>query len=208
MKKIKSVLIIANGAGESKAFLKKQAAVHDFILALDAGADTALKAGVTPDLAIGDLDSISQTAKKKLGKAKLFKITRQDNTDFEKGLDFISFIKPEKVTIACATGGRIDFTLSNFSSVFNYAGRFDMVFKSESWRIYPVIETKSFNCKKGAAVSLIPMDACKDITLRNLKYTLKNATLAPGRTAVSNTAKKDAFTVSFRKGKLLVMIYG
>lgn len=207
MKKINKILLIANGGQEDKTFIKQQAALNDCIIALDGGADTALKAKVSPDLVVGDLDSISQAAKKKLGAIKLFKIDRQDNTDLEKGLDFTAFIKPKKVTILCATGGRIDFTLSNFSSVFSYTKKLNIVFKGKGWRIYPIIKTKEFECKKGATVSLIPMDNCKGITLKNLKYPLTNASLKPGQTAVSNIAKKNKFTVTLKSGKLLVMIY-
>ena len=44
MQKIKNLLIIANGQKENKTFIKTCAKQADFILALDGGADTALKA--------------------------------------------------------------------------------------------------------------------------------------------------------------------
>ncbi|MDR1684223.1 MAG: thiamine diphosphokinase [Elusimicrobiota bacterium] len=207
MQKISSVLIIANGAAEGKSFLKTQARAHDFILALDGGADIALKAGVTPDLAAGDLDSISAAARKRLGAVRLFKIARQDNTDLEKGLDLLSFIKPKNVTIVCAAGGRLDFTLSNFSSVFGYVKKFDIVFAGKGWRVYPLIKTRAFKTRRGAKVSLIPMDKCQGITLKNLKYPLKNASLKPGQTAVSNMAAAANIEVKLKTGKLLAMIY-
>jgi thiamine pyrophosphokinase len=207
MVKIKKLLIIANGGHEDAAFIRAQAARHDFTLALDGGADTALKAGVTPHLALGDLDSISAAAKRKLGPLKLFKIARQDNTDLEKGLDFAAFLKPQSATIICATGGRIDFTLGNFSSVFGYIKKLSMVIKGKGWRIYPLTKTQKFECKKGATVSLIPVGVCRGLTLKNLKYPLQNASLAPGRTAISNTALKNNFEVILKTGKLLVIIY-
>ena len=51
------------------------------------------------------------------------------------------------------------------------------------------------------------MGTVSGITLENLKYPLKDATLKPGMTAVSNVAKGNTFKVSFKKGKLLVMVY-
>ena len=202
------ILIIANGGREDADYLRVLAEQHDYVLALDGGADTALAAGIMPHLAMGDLDSISAAAKKKLGALRLMQIPRQDNTDLEKGLDFAAFLKPQNVTIACATSGRIDFTLSNFSSVFSYTKKLDIVFSAKGWRIYPIEKSRKFDCKKGATVSLIPMDHCAGITLKNLKYPLKNAPLAPGQTAISNIALKDNFEVLLKKGKLLVMIYG
>lgn len=207
MQKINNILLIANGLCEDTSFIKEQASQHDFVLALDGGADIALKAKVMPDMVIGDLDSISEKAKKTLGEERLFKISRQDNTDLEKGLDFTAYLKPSSATIICATGGRIDFTLSNFSSVFNYIKKLNLVFKGPGWRIYPTAKSAIYACKKGSTVSIIPMGNVKGLTLKNLKYPLSNAALTTGQTAVSNTAKKDSFAVEIKSGKLLVMVY-
>ena len=207
MRTVNNILLIANGKGEERAFIKTLAKECDFVLAVDGGADTALQAGVTPDLVIGDLDSISAQAKEKLGKDKLFKVSRQDNTDLEKALDFTLVLNPKTTTIICASGGRLDFTLSNVSSVFNYTKKLHVVLKGKGWRIYPIEKSAAFTCKKGATVSLIPMGTATGITLKNLKYPLDNAALKPGLTAVSNVAKKENFEVLLKSGKLLVMIY-
>jgi thiamine pyrophosphokinase len=207
---MKNILIIANGGREDAAFLRALAKTHDYVLALDGGADNALSAGIMPDLALGDLDSISRAAKKKLGALRLLQIPRQDNTDFEKGLDFVAFLKPAAVSVACATGGRIDFTLGNFSSVFGYTKKTDIVFRGKGWRVYPLeatAKTRKFACKKGGTVSLVPAGDCKGITLKNLKYPLKNAPLATGRTAISNIALGKNFEISLRKGRMLVIVY-
>lgn len=207
MRQINSILIIAGAESESPAFLRAEAEKHDFILALDSGADTALNAGVTPDLALGDLDSISERAKKTLGKEKLFKITRQDNTDLEKGLSFCKAVKPQKITIVCMTGGRLDFTLSNFLTLFNFVKNFEIEVKSAAWRIYPLCKSGVFAAQKGAKVSLMPLNRIKAITLKGLKYGLDKDVLKVCQLAVSNTAVKEEISVEFASGKLLLMIY-
>ena len=206
MQAIKNLLIIANGQKENKTFIKSAAKDSDFILALDGGADISLKAGIMPNLVIGDLDSISENAKNKIGREKLLKVSRQDNTDLEKGLDFARYFKVPNITIICAQGGRLDFTLSNFSSVFNYIDKANIVFKTSSCDIYPLKKSKKFECKKGTKISLMPMGNITGLTLKNLKYSLKNATFKIGQTAVSNIALKNTFEVSFKKGQLLVII--
>ena len=159
-----------------------------------------------PNLVIGDLDSISKNAKNKMGKEKLLKVSRQDNTDLEKGLDFARYFKVPSITIICAQGGRLDFTLSNFSSVFNYIDKAEIIFKTNTCDIYPLNKSTKFECKKGAKISLIPMGNTTGLTLKNLKYSLKNATFKIGQTAVSNIALKNTFEVTFKKGQLLVII--
>lgn len=207
MGKIKSVFIIGGYKSETKKFLKKEAEKHDFVLALDGGADIALNAGIMPDMSIGDFDGISSGAKAKIGKEKLFKVARQDNTDMEKGLDLCKVLKPQKITVACAAGGRVDFTVGNFISLLNYAKYFDIEVKSVDFSVYPLIKGGTFKVRKGATVSLVPFTVIKNITLSGLKYTLKNETLKPSQMAVSNSALKDKFTVAFDKGKLLLAVY-
>jgi thiamine pyrophosphokinase len=207
---MKNILIIANGGREDAAFLRVLARAHDYVLALDGGADTAMAAGIMPDLALGDLDSISRAAKKRLGDLRLLQIPRQDNTDLEKGLDFAVFLKPSAINIACATGGRIDFTLGNFSSVFAYIKKTAIVFIGKGWRVYPLeaaAAPREFACKKGSTVSLVPVGGCRGITLKNLKYPLKNAPLATGSTAISNVALGKSFEVLLKRGRLLVIVY-
>lgn len=206
MQQIKKLLIIANGQKENKTFIKNIAKTADFILALDGGADIALKAGLMPSLVIGDLDSISQSAKNKIGQEKLLKIPRQDNTDLEKGLDFARYFKVPNITIICASGGRLDFTLSNFSSVFNYIDKANIIFKTSPCDIFPIKKSAKFECKKGAKISLIPMGNTTGLTLKNLKYSLKNASFKIGQSAISNIALKNTFEVLFKTGQILVIV--
>lgn len=207
MREIDSILIIAGAEADKRAFLRAEAQAHDFVLALDGGADNALNAGIMPDMAVGDFDSISPRAKRELGAGRLFKVARQDNTDLEKGLSLCKVIKPKKVTVTCITGGRLDFTLSNFSSLFGALKAFEIEVKSPLWRAYPIDGSRSFEAQKGATVSLIPFGDIKGLTLKGLKYGLNNAELKIGQSAVSNIAKNKTFSVQFKKGKLLVMVY-
>ena len=206
MQQIKKLLIIANGQKENKNFIRTLAKTADFILALDGGADIALNAGIRPNLVLGDLDSISQSAKNKIGREKLLKIPRQDNTDLEKGLDFARYFKVPNITIICASGGRLDFTLSNFSSVFNYIDKAQIVFKTSTCDVFPIKKSAKFDCKKGSKISLIPMGITTGLTLKNLKYPLKNASFKIGQTAISNIALKNSFEVLFKTGQILVIV--
>ena len=56
-------LLICNGEN-FPALLKRLAKEADFVLAADAGADAALKAGLIPNAVIGDLDSASPRARR------------------------------------------------------------------------------------------------------------------------------------------------
>lgn len=79
------------------------------LVAVDGGADTALALGCTPDLVVGDLDSLSASARKALAPAALVQVTEQTSTDFEKTL---SRIEAPGVLALGLTGGRTDHELA------------------------------------------------------------------------------------------------
>jgi len=60
------------------------------LVAADGGANFAIKAGATPNLVIGDFDSITPDARSALPPETLHPIAEQDSTDFEKCLRAIS----------------------------------------------------------------------------------------------------------------------
>lgn len=199
-------LLICNGQN-SPSLLKRLAKECDFILAADAGADAALQAGLTPDAVIGDLDSASPRARKHLKQTPFIHITRQDNTDFDKALHWLRAQKFTACDIAGATGKRMDFTVGNLLAAFAYAKQMEIAFKAEEWTIWPLLKSKRFTARKGARMSLIPLSACRDVTLKGLKYPLTNARLKPGDTmTTSNVVQAKNCEVSFTSGKLLLYL--
>lgn len=199
-------LLIGNGQTPQAEFLKPLAQAADWVLAADGGADRALAAGVTPDAIIGDLDSVSARAKQCVRPENLIFVDNQNNTDLEKALDFLLARGCRHVTLTGFMGGRLDFTLGNFLSVFPYAKKMQLTFAGPGWKIYPVEHARRFACQPGTRVSLIPLKTCRGVTISGLKYPLKNALLPFGKTGrtLSNQTTGKAFTVSLRSGFLFV----
>ncbi|MBQ7908497.1 MAG: thiamine diphosphokinase [Elusimicrobiaceae bacterium] len=198
-------LLICNGQ-DCGEWLKKEAKEADFILAADGGADAALDAGIVPDAVIGDLDSASPRARKMLANTPFIHVSRQDNTDFEKALDWLSLQQFDSCTIAGATGGRMDFTLGNFLSVYAYLNKIEVVFQAENWKIYPLIKSKKFNARKGARMSIISLTPCQNITLKGVKYRLNGADWQLGQTGISNVITAKKTEVLFDSGYMLLYL--
>ncbi len=201
MPKSNKVLLVLNGA-LNKKFLVQIAKNYSFILAADGGANKCLKAGIKPDIVVGDLDSITPKNKAVL-KGHLKQVSRQDNSDFEKALDYLKTLKPKQVDIALFWGGRFDFCFSNFLAASVYLKCFDIRFLLPGAIVYLLSRSARIEAKKGARVSLIALEEIKNISTQNLIYSLKNETLKPGQRGLSNIAKGN-FTVNFKNGKLLV----
>lgn len=200
------VLLIGNGETLPADYLAGLVQKADFILAADGGADRALAAGVTPDAVIGDLDSVSAAAKKQLGNDKFIFVDNQNNTDLEKSLDWLVQNGCKECVICGFTGGRLDFTLGNFLSVYPYVKKMDICFAGPGWRIYPLAAGRKFTCQQDARVSLIPLKTCTGVTLKGLKYPLTDARLSwehAGR-SLSNQTTGNSFQVMLKTGYMLV----
>lgn len=201
MPKLSKVLLVLNGSF-NKNFLVQIAKNYSFILAADGGANKCLKAGIKPDIVVGDLDSITPKNKVVLH-GRLKQVARQDNSDFEKALDYLKTLKPKQVDIALSWGGRFDFCFSNFLAASTYLKYFDIRFLLPRATVYLLSHGAEIKAQKGARVSLIALEEIKNISTQNLIYPLKNEELPLGQRGLSNIAKGN-FSVNFKRGNLLV----
>jgi len=78
-------------------------------VAADGGADSALALGRRPSAVIGDLDSLSDRARRELPSETLIHVPEQESTDFQKALSRIA--APGVVALGL-TGGRSDHELA------------------------------------------------------------------------------------------------
>jgi thiamine pyrophosphokinase len=177
------------------------------IVAADGGANVALRSGLRPDVIIGDMDSILPGTRKKFSHSRVVHVRRQDNTDLEKALDFISACGPAEVAIAGATGGRLDFTLGNLSVFWNYTRALDITFVGDGWRAFPVGRRRTVKAPRGSTVSLIPFGSCAGVSLRGLRYPLKEASMRAGEIGVSNVVRTSPFNVAVRRGRMLLVMF-
>ena len=201
-------LVLCNGEPPSRGLLHRLVRDADLLVAADGGANVARASGLYPDVIIGDLDSITPATRRRFASSRIIRLARQDNTDLEKTLDFLSEEGIRDVVIAGATGLRLDFTLGNLSVAWLYARRMSIRFVGDGWQAMPLGETTRVRAVPGTTVSLIPFSRCSGITLRGLRYPLTNASLQGGAVAVSNVVVKNPFTVTVRKGRMLLVLIG
>jgi len=202
-------LLICNGEVPSKALARQLSRDADIVVAADGGANVARVLGIRPDVIIGDLDSITRMTKKFYARGtavQFIRVTRQDNTDIEKALDFLLEQKVKRVTIIAATGNRLDHTLGNLSVIWNYTKNIEIAIVGEGFVALPVTKRQRFVARKGTTVSLVPFGTCSGITLKGLFYPLSNARMKVGEIGVSNVVAKSPFSVEVRRGKMLMIV--
>jgi len=202
----KSALIICNGEPPPRVLARRLAREADIIVAADGGANIARAYGLRPDVIIGDLDSITRSTLGFFSSSLIIHLTRQDNTDLEKALDFLLIRKIRRAVIIGATGNRLDFTLGNLSVIWNYTSQIDLSFVGDGVTAMPVGRRKKVEGHVGSTVSLIPFGNCRGITLRGLQFPLENATMNIGAIGISNVIVKSPFTVEVRRGNMLMLL--
>src|SRR5699024_8435931 len=109
-------LIILNGDIKNLKLLKEAAEESDFILAADGGIRYTIKAGINPDLVMGDFDSISKKhldlIKDKGISIEQFPV-KKDKTDSELCVDYLIDKGAKHIVLFGALGSRIDHSLAN-----------------------------------------------------------------------------------------------
>lgn len=203
---VRTALIICNGEPPSRALARRLARAADLVVAADGGANSARRHGIRPDIIVGDMDSVTGATMRHFSDSLVLQVSRQDNTDLEKALDVVASAGVPAVSVIGATGRRIDFTLGNFSVLWNYTAFMDLRFTGDGWTAGPVGKKRVVRAPKGTTVSLIPFGACDGITLRGLQYPLRNAAMGVGEIGVSNVVRSSPFTVSVKKGKMLMVV--
>jgi len=202
----RSAILLCNGEPPPRLLVRRLATEADYFVCADGGANAAMEYRVTPDVIIGDLDSVSPKTRRFFRDVPLIRVSRQDNTDLEKALGHLRQRGIHKVVILGATGRRLDMTLANLSVLWNYTRSMDLTCVGEGWTAIPVTGTLAMRARRGTIVSLVPFGACSGITLVGLRYPLHEARMRVGEIGVSNVVTRSPFRVTVKRGKMMVVV--
>ncbi len=202
----RKAVIVCNGEHPSRTLLSRVAGSRSLLIVVDGAANSFPRSFRKPNVIIGDLDSISRAARKRFSTSRIVRVGRQDNTDLEKALDYCVHEGVGEIAILGATGKRIDHTLGNLCVVWKYTKVLRVSMQGDEWSAFFVERHFDYKAPRGTTVSLIPYSRSEGITLRGLKYPLKNAQMGHGEIGVSNVVVKSPFGVKLRRGRMLVLV--
>lgn len=210
---LRKVVIFANGICKNPGESLKYITPGDCIICADGGTEYALQLGLTPDLVIGDLDSISAQTLQAM-REKGVEIRRypraKGQTDLELALAE-AIRRPEKeILILTAFGGRVDQFLANIFLLVRYQSKGIRLSIADGnqrmWLLHgPDEMTLSGNV--GDTFSLIPLSAkISGVDLSGMEWSLQDAVLEMGSTrAVSNKFKLRRANVKIKAGTVLAI---
>lgn len=194
-------VIIANG--EFPTHLNPISCIKcaSYIICLDGALQASLNNNITPDIIIGDGDSISDTLKEQYAHSLLL-YTDQDTNDLTKAVNYCIEKSKSKIKIVAATGKREDHTLGNISLLLEYMNTVDIEMITDFGVFTPISSTTKFKSMAGQQVSIFNINN-SPITSRNLKYPLNRMVLNNLWQGTLNESLGEWFTIE-TKGKTLV----
>ncbi len=203
---IAHILLIANG-DVSAAVKSRLREKYDLVVAADGGASAALQIGITPDIVIGDLDSVTDEIRKKLPNTQFLYRPSQEINDLHKALDFCLLSGAQSIDLIGITGKRFDHSLNNFSVLCRFDQLLTLNIYDAYGQIFIVRNQIKLTGYPGQTVSLIPIGEVSGICTTGLKWQLNNESLAFGvREGCSNEMIATTATVSVQSGILLVFV--
>lgn len=202
---MKSIAIFASGMPPNKVMKA------DIFIGVDRGALWLIKQGITPDIAIGDFDSVTKSEKRIIhdtAKKYVEYSPKKDATDLELAINEAILLRPREVTIYGALGGRFDHEM----------GAIQMLLKLESHNILGQIVDNLNQImivrrkitlgkdRKYRYVSVIPIGSDTTVTLKGFEYDVKNKKITVDSSlGISNEIVSKRATITVHKGLIMVV---
>ena len=179
----------------------------DFVIAADGGYDNLKKLSITPNLLIGDFDSISNMPK---GIETVRHKVRKDETDMH--LAYLEGAKRgyKSFKIYGGTGGRADHTFANYSLLLYIKedGNEAALIDEETESIVIRNESALIQGRCGKHFSVFAFGGtATGVCIKNASYEAHNETLTPAfPLGVSNAFLDTPAEISVKNGALLVIL--
>ncbi len=201
-----NILIIAAGDSKNPTKLLEYANAADYIICADGGYDHAQVVGITPDILVGDFDSLSEEPADFLRKVKL--PVEKDETDTLYALRFAFSKGATNIVVYGGIGSRFDHSYANICLLHHAMVRdIPMVITDGSTELYLTDSGLLLKGKKGNTVSVYAFsDVCEGVTLKGFYYPLENASLEKyDIIGTSNIVTEDVAQISVSQGNLLIV---
>lgn len=204
-------LIFANG--DMATSVDRWMQPDALLIAADGGTHNALRAGITPHVVIGDLDSLSAETRDDLKSSGVRFIEyspRKDETDLELALRYALEKGASEIAIFSALGGRWDQSLANILLLALPELRdvsATIVDANQTLRVIADGGEAHIDGHAGDTLSLIALGGdATGVTIYGCDYPLENARLPFAHTlGISNVLVETQVHVSVAKGIVLIV---
>ena len=211
---MRGLIITGGNIRDEFACEKIKTGGYDMIMAADSGMDFLYRNHLTPDIIVGDFDSVDHDALDFFREDKRIEFCRldpvKDDTDTEYAIRDALSRGITQLTILGGTGSRLDHVLGNISLLgIGLEENVEIELVDEHNRVRMIDKPLSIRRDEqfGRFVSLIPYTGnVEHVTLTGFKYTLDDYTMGDFNSlGVSNEIKEEVARIEFSSGILLVI---
>ncbi len=196
-------------AGDFCGKLKKNN--NDIVIAADAGFHHLEKAGLAPDILLGDFDTIGEVP---VGFETVTYPCEKNYTDTELAINEGINRGYSRFIICGAVGGkRLEHTIANLKLASSYASKgYDITLTDGDYIIKALHNgSLNFDCDEKGFISFFALDGIVEgLTIDGLKYPLCNATLneTTPTLCVSNEFIGEKASVKVENGTIIIVYQG
>ncbi len=196
-------VILADGDPPAEALLDEFLHGADLFVVTDGAANWLDPESRLPDFVLGDLDSLSDEARHRIGPDCIVELTGQDDTDIEKAVRFCLGRGASHIDVLGALGGRQDHTLAAYLLLVKYAQtHITLVGSVDSIRL--VSGALRLRVQAGSTLSLLCLGSPATVSLSGVQWPLERTVMSPGTRGVSNRAVVKDVCVTAHEGYVLL----
>lgn len=199
-------VILANGSFPRRKCLLETLHAAARIVCCDGAAAKLLRAGLEPDLVVGDLDSLDPALRRRFKKCLVHE-SEQETNDLSKAFRACMARGWRNIVILGAGGRREDHLLGNASllPVFAAAGA-DVRMETDHGTFIPVLSSATFKRPAGTKVSIFSFHPDMPVTASGLQYPLDKLRLPYWWCGTLNETAAPEFSLTF-DGRAPLLLY-
>lgn len=187
--------------------LRERPQPGDLVIAADAGYRTCLRSGVTPDLVVGDFDSMDPP--KEFSNVVRSPVEKDDTDTMLAAKEGLARSCDQFYLYGCTGGGRLDHTLANLQTLLWLRRQGARCRMYDDDFVYTAIRNETLAIPKTVEWGLVSVfcfgEPARGVFETGMQYFLDDATLAADQPmAVSNHMMEDTATVTVLDGTLIV----
>jgi len=180
-------IVFAGGDPGSFSYLRTVDYADTFLVAVDRGLAVMAELGLTPDLFVGDGDSVVPELLAGLDRDRTRVIilpAHKDVSDLEAAFDLLVTLgRQGSVLVLAGLGGRLDHCLFNLQLATRHLADFeDITFEDDQCLVRPLMGSNALRLLPRMTVSFVPVTREVELSLTGFEYPLSRAVVQQGST--------------------------
>ena len=197
--------LFGNGPSPTHPIVKDRLKSINTFFCVDGGADKLITMGYTPDVILGDLDSISK--KKTIYDSTIVYLEDQSKNDLEKSISWCVNQGIDELELFGFSYGRDDHHFANLFIMKDFSDKIKMKMYTDRSLVLCINKHSTFPSKANQTVSIFTFNKKTTITTTGLKYTLNNSPLTFSSQGISNLATGSSFSVTPSDWTFIIINY-